>query len=126
MICLKFRRAARVVPSLGISLLLTVAIMVLLGTSLTPFYIAALLLVAGIGLDYALFVSSESAGNHDQREVAKSLLICAAITILAFSFMIFSTAPIPRGIGLTVSIGATLALLSAMVVCPARPGPRSA
>jgi predicted exporter len=123
MICLKFRRAARVVLSLGISLLLTVAIMALLGTSLTPFYIAALLLVAGIGLDYALFVSRESAGNHDQRQVAKSLLICAAITILAFSFTIFSTAPILMGMGLTVSIGVTLPLLSGMVVYPA---PRSA
>ena len=33
--------------------------------------------------------------------------------------MIFSTAPILQGIGLTVSIGVTLALLSAMVICPA-------
>lgn len=119
MLCLKFRRAIRVILSLGISLSLTVAILSLLGTSLTPFHIAALLLVAGIGLDYALFMSHESAGAHDQRQVMKSLLICAATTILAFFFMIFSTAPILQGIGLTVSIGVTLSLLSAMVVCPA-------
>jgi predicted exporter len=123
MICLKFRRAARVVLSLGISLLLTVAILALLETSLTPFHIAALLLVAGIGLDYALFMSHDSAGDHDQRRVAKSLLICAATTILAFCFMIFSTAPVLKGIGLTVSIGVTLSLLSAMVVCPAAERP---
>jgi len=119
MLCLKFRRAIRVILSLGISLLLTVAILALLGTALTPFHIAALLLVAGIGLDYALFMSHDSAGDHDQRQVMKSLLICAATTILAFCFMIFSTAPILQGIGLTVSIGVTLSLLSAMVVCPA-------
>jgi predicted exporter len=78
-----------------------------------------LLLVAGIGLDYALFMSHDSADSQDQRQVVKSLLICAATTILAFFFMIFSTAPILQGIGLTVSIGVTLALLSAMAICPA-------
>jgi predicted exporter len=119
---LKFRRALRVILSLGIALLLTAAILSLLDIALTPFHIAALLLVAGIGLDYALFMSHDSASAHDQRQVVKSLLICAATTILAFFFMIFSSAPILQGIGLTVTIGVTLALLSAMVICPP-PGP---
>lgn len=119
---LKLRRALRVILSLGIALLLTAAILSLLDIALTPFHIAALLLVAGIGLDYALFMSHDSANAQDQRQVVKSLLICAATTILAFFFMIFSSAPILQGIGLTVTIGVTLALLSAMVICPA-PGP---
>ncbi|HVR67346.1 MAG TPA: MMPL family transporter [Verrucomicrobiae bacterium] len=115
---LKLRRALRVILSLGIALLLTAAILSLLDIALTPFHIAALLLVAGIGLDYALFMSHDSASSQDQRQVVKSLLICAATTILAFFFMIFSSAPILQGIGLTVTIGVTLALLSAMVICP--------
>jgi predicted exporter len=119
---LKLRRAFRVILSLGIALLLTAAILSLLDIALTPFHIAALLLVAGIGLDYALFMSHDSASSHDQRQVVKSLLICAATTILAFFFMIFSSAPILQGIGLTVTIGVTLALLSAMAICPP-PGP---
>jgi len=118
-LALKFRRALRVALSLGIALLLTAAILSLLDIALTPFHIAALLLVAGIGLDYALFMSHDSANAQDQRQVVKSLVICAATTILAFFFMIFSSAPILQGIGLTVTIGVTLALLSAMVICPA-------
>jgi predicted exporter len=119
MLCLKFRRALRVVASLGVSLVLTAAILALLGIALTPFHIAAMLLVAGIGLDYALFMSHESAAVNDRSQVVKSLLICAATTILAFVFMVLSSAPVLQGIGLTVSIGVTLALLSAMVFCPA-------
>ncbi len=118
MTTLKLRRALRVILSLGIALLLTAAILSLLDIALTPFHIAALLLVAGIGLDYALFMSHDSANAQDQRQVVKSLVICAATTILAFFFMIFSSAPILLGIGLTVTIGVTLALLSAMVICP--------
>ncbi|HEX6093097.1 MAG TPA: hypothetical protein VFZ07_07065, partial [Dongiaceae bacterium] len=118
MAMLKLRRALRVILSLGIALLLTAAILSLLDIALTPFHIAALLLVAGIGLDYALFMSHDSANAQDQRQVVKSLVICAATTILAFFFMIFSSAPILLGIGLTVTIGVTLALLSAMVICP--------
>jgi predicted exporter len=120
MLSLKLMRALRVALSLGLALLLTTAILALLGVALTPFHVAALLLVAGIGLDYALFMSHDSADSQDQRQVVKSLLICAATTILAFFFMIFSTAPILQGIGMTVTIGVTLALLSAMAICPAR------
>lgn len=117
-VTLKLRRALRVILSLGIALLLTAAILSLLAIALTPFHIAALLLVAGIGLDYALFMSHDSANAQDQPQVVKSLVICAGTTILAFFFMIFSSAPILLGIGLTVTIGVTLALLSAMVICP--------
>jgi predicted exporter len=117
-LALKLRRAMRVALSLGIALLLTAALLSLADIALTPFHIAALLLVAGIGLDYALFMSHDSASAQDQRQVVKSLLICAATTILAFFFMIFSSAPILQGIGLTVTVGVTLALLSAMAICP--------
>jgi predicted exporter len=115
-----FRRAIRILISLMVSLSTTAGILVAVGNSLTPFHVVSLLLVAGMGLDYALFVSREDVNEADLQQTRRSVVICAVTTIGAFGLMTISTAPILRGIGLTVAIGVTLAFVSALAICGAR------
>jgi len=114
------RRAARVVLSLVVSLSLTAAILLAIGMPLTPFHLMSLLLVAGMGLDYAVFLSRDDVDVGDLQRTLRSIFICAVTTVIPFGLMVISSAPILRGIGLTVAIGVTLAPLTALVICGGR------
>lgn len=118
----RFRRAVRVLAALAVSISLTTAILVALDMALTPFHLVSLLLVAGMGLDYALFMSRDEIAAEDLRSTVRSVVICAVTTIAAFALMVPSSAPILRGIGLTVGIGVTLSLLSALAIARAGTG----
>ena len=118
------RRAVVILVTLTVTLCTTAGILVGMGNSLTPFHIVSLLLVAGMGLDYALFISREDADQADFQRTKRSVVICAVTTIAAFGLMVVSTAPILRGIGLTVAIGVTLAFISALAICGAGRGGR--
>lgn len=117
---LRVGRAVQVLTSLILSMSITTAVLIAFDLSLTPFHLVALLLVAGMGLDYALFMSRDHVDSEDRQRSVRSVVICAATTTAAFALMIFSTAPILRGIGLTVGIGLVLSLLCALTIC----GPR--
>jgi predicted exporter len=71
---------------------------------LTVMHLVAMLLVLGLGLDYALFLSrSESA--IERAETRKGVLACAASTTLAFGILAGSSIPILKYLGLTVATG---------------------
>jgi predicted exporter len=114
------RRAARVVLSLVVSLSLTAAILLAMGMALTPFHLMSFLLVAGMGLDYAVFLSRDDVDVGDLQRTLRSIFICAVTTVIPFGLMVISSAPILRGIGLTVAIGVTLAPLTALAICGGR------
>jgi predicted exporter len=86
----------------------TAAVLVEIGLRLTLLNVVALLLIAGLGMGYALFL-----GDHglitDRRPLAP--WICAATTITGFGVMAFASVAMLRQVGLTVSIGALLALI---------------
>jgi predicted exporter len=73
-----------------------------------------LLLVFGLGLDYALFFSrDESAKERDCTH--HSLLACAASTVLAFGILGGSSIPLLKNLGITVAIGSAASFLLAWV-----------
>lgn len=117
---LSFRRAVLVLLTLVVSISTTTALLVALDLPLTPFNLVALLLVAGMGLDYALFMSRDHLDAEDGMRTVRSVVICALTTIAAFSLMVFSNAPILRGIGMTVGIGLALSLMCALTLCGSR------
>lgn len=102
------REALRLVLPMAAAILTTSAILVLMGPGLTLLNLVALLLIAGLGMGYALFL-----GDHglitDRRPLAP--WICAATTITGFGVMAFASVAMLRQVGLTVSIGALLALI---------------
>jgi len=111
-------------PILG-ALAVTLAVLDLGGQRLTPFHLAALLLSAGVGMDYALFLGTNASASLPAAEAAAeadrtlgSVFNCTATTLLTFGLLAFCETSVLRGIGLTVSIGVAAAFLLAIALAP--------
>jgi predicted exporter len=74
----------------------------------------ALALVIGIGIDYGLLLTL-SGDDAQFGAAARSVLLCATTTLIAFIIMAFSGVGVLEDIGTTVTIG-VLAMLAASVV----------
>jgi predicted exporter len=90
----------------------TTAVITALHGSLTVIHLVALLLVLGLGLDYALFLS-RSESLSEQRATNRGVLACAASTTLAFGVLAGSTIPVLKFLGLTVAVGSAASFLIA-------------
>lgn len=98
-------RVHRVLAPMALTILLIVAILQVAGVSMTLFHLIALILAAGLGLDYALFFEHASDDAMDQRRTLHALLVCSASTLMVFVLLALSSLPVLRAIGLTVSLG---------------------
>lgn len=102
----------------------TVAVLVatinLLGLKLSLFHLVALMLVVGISIDYALYLSRGEKTVVDRARSLHSLLICCLATATAFGILALSQIPVLRAIGTTVAAGVVLGL--ALGVLGARAG----
>lgn len=105
-------RLAWIALTVSAALAVSVCAVLLVQGYLTLVHMVALLLVLGLGLDYALFFSrSESATAR--RATVQSILACSASTTLAFGILATSSIPLLRFIGLTVACGSLASLLFA-------------
>lgn len=98
------RRVLRVLAPMLLTTLLVLALLHGSGVALTLFHLVALVLGAGLGLDYALFV--DAAGNDavEQRRTLHALAVCSASTLLVFGLLALSQIPVLRAIGGTVAL----------------------
>jgi predicted exporter len=102
-----------------IAILFVVTSLLLVGEPLSLFHLVSLLLVLGIGLNYALFFRRAVANEAERRRTALALMVCIGATLAAFGTLAFSHTPVLHAIGLTVSLGALFSLiLSAMLAKP--------
>ena len=101
---LGWRRAPRVLLPVALGLATTLAILRIVATDLTLFHLIALMLAAGLGVDYALFFHRSEAGRDAVRTL-HSVLLSAASTLLAFGLLAASSVPVLHAIGLTVGVG---------------------
>ncbi len=76
-----------------------------LGISLNLFHLIALVLAAGLGIDYALFFESVEENPEEQRRTLHAVMVCSLSTLWVFLLMAFATTPVLSSIGLTVSLG---------------------
>jgi predicted exporter len=107
-VALSLRKASRIYRVLAPMVLTTVLIIGVLqasGVSLTLFHLIALILAAGLGLDYALFFEHAADDRVEQRRTLHALLVCSASTLMVFALLGTSSLPVLRAIGLTVSLG---------------------
>jgi predicted exporter len=111
-------RAARVFLPVAGAAILTVAALLLAGRALSLFNLVALLLVVGIGLNYALFFERPQAEGDERSRTRLAVVVCAATTLAVFGCLMLSQTPVLRAIGETVFVGC---LLSA-VLCAAFSG----
>ena len=81
-------------------------VVVAFGNGLSVFHLIALLLVVGIGVNYALFVRAAPSPRH----AVRTLAVVGATTATAFAMMATSSLAVLRALGVTVLAG-TLATL---------------
>jgi predicted exporter len=116
-------RAARPVGQVGSSVLVSVALsaslLVALGTPLTLFHLLGLMVVAGLGLDYAIFLrQAVREGAHDPaagRDGRRSVVVCALTSLSVFAVLSTAAIPMLGQLGATVTLGAAVSLLCALV-----------
>ncbi|MDQ3214920.1 MAG: MMPL family transporter [Pseudomonadota bacterium] len=118
---------ARIAGAVAVSMAITAALVVLIEGGLTLFHLVALLLAAGVGTNYALFIGmprEEMAprSSADALPVTLSVTLAAGTTLIAFATLAASTTPVLHMIGITVAIGATISLIVSMALAaePAR------
>ena len=108
----QFRQTLWLVLTVTSALTATVAVVTALHGSLTVIHLVALLLVLGLGLDYALFLS-RTESLSERRATDRGVLACAASTTLAFGILAGSSIPVLKFLGLTVAAGSAASFLIA-------------
>ncbi len=112
---------ARIAAALGGALLLTFAALAALDEAITIFHLTAALLLAGVGMDYALFMSRS--GDENEEDAARALgavMTCMVTTLLTFGLLALCRTPVLHATGLTVTIGVACAFLLACALAPRR------
>ena len=104
------RRAAWALAVVLVCVLSTAAALRWVGGPLNIYHLTGLLLVAGIGLDYGLFLTRPGCGRADDRHAVAS---CAASTAGAFGVLAASSIPALQGLGRAVALGTALCFLVA-------------
>lgn len=123
MLALKNRqRSLRVLLPMALTTLLIVALLRAFGIELNLFHLVALILAAGLGLDYALFFDHAGDSREDQLRTLHALIVCSLMTVLVFFLLALSSIPVLRAIGLPVTLGVLLNFILGLLISrqPAR------
>ena len=99
------RRSARVLWPVALGSLLVVGILHAAGQTFTLFHLVAMVLAAGLGLDYALFFERAARQPAEYRRTLHSLVLCALSTLLVFGLLALSGIPVLHALGSTVALG---------------------
>lgn len=120
-------RVYRVLAPMALTTLIVLAVLRASGVSLNLFHLIALILAAGLGLDYALFFEHASADRAEQRRTLHAVLVCSLSTLMVFALLMISDVPVLRAIGVTVTLGVVFNFALALLLTrPSRaPSPSS-
>jgi predicted exporter len=110
------------VPPL-LAVVCTLAILTAAGERITLFHLVALLLVLGIGINYALFFNRRPADHAGSDRVVLSLLVCCTSTLIGFGTLAISSIAVLHGIGLTAFCGALLSFVFSAWLSPPQTAP---
>ncbi len=108
------RRALQTMLPVGVALIVTAATLVAARQPLSVFHIVSLLLVLGIGINYALFYRRAIERRDAFPRTLQTLALVSGTTLCAFGALAFSQTPVLHAIGLTVSLG----VLSSLAATP--------
>lgn len=100
-----WRRAWHVLAPMTLATILVLAVLRIGGVSLSLFHLVALTLAAGLGLHYALFFERTTPDAAEARRTLHATLVCVISALLVFALLAWSSLPVLRAIGLTVSLG---------------------
>ena len=109
-------RVLRVLAPMALTTLLVLAALRGFGVELTLFHLVALILAAGLGLDYALFFDHAGDGRAEQLRALHAIIVCSLTTLLVFSLLAASSIPVLRAIGVTVALGVLCNFVLALLI----------
>jgi predicted exporter len=117
-----FRRILAVAAPVGGAVVIALAVLTLAGEAVSLFHLAALLLLAGLAIDYSLFLAADHAKPDEASGDATlgAVLNCAVSTLLTFGLLSLCETPVLHGIGLTVTAGVAAAFLLACALSSRR------
>jgi predicted exporter len=110
------RRVFDVLAPLAAAVIVTACVLVLAGHKLSIFHLVGLLLVVAVGSNYSLFFDRQAPTGPDRSRTIVSLLFAAVTTMIGFGLLAFSSVPVLHAIGLTVGMGAILALVFSAIL----------
>ncbi|GAB1595174.1 MMPL family transporter [Lysobacter claricitrinus] len=110
------RRVLRVLAPMALTTLLILAVLRLAGVELNLFHLVALILAAGLGLDYALFFDHAGDDYDEQVRALHAIIVCSLTTLLVFLLLGLSTIPVLRAIGLPVALGVASNFVLALLI----------
>ena len=110
------RRMFDVLAPLAAAVLVTAGVLVLGGSQLSIFHLVGLLLVVAVGSNYSLFFDRQTPSGEGRERTIVSLLLASVTTMIGFGLLALSKVPVLHDIGLTVGIGAILALAFAAIL----------
>jgi predicted exporter len=115
LLCLRYgwRLGAAVLAPTLLALALALAVFGYTATPLTLFNIMGLMLVLGVGVNYAIFLRE---GGVRTAATLAGVLLSAGTTLLSFGLLAFSSMPALSGFGLTLLAGIGIAVLLAPMV----------
>jgi len=106
-------QAVKTMWPVGISLILTAAIVRLVFGPLTAFNVVAFMLLLGLLTNYSLFIEPRplrSADRNDRAYTALSLAVASATTLAVFGALALSGIRVVEAVGRTVTVGIIVGL----------------
>jgi predicted exporter len=110
------RRVFDVLAPLAAAVMVTACALVMTGYQLSIFHLVGLLLVVAVGSNYSLFFDRQAPSGADRERTIVSLLFANVTTMIGFGLLAFSKMPVLHAIGLTVGLGAVLALVFSAIL----------
>ncbi|MEJ7668279.1 MAG: MMPL family transporter [Casimicrobiaceae bacterium] len=105
------RLAAQVMVPVIAAIALAAATIKAAGVPLSVLHLVALLLILGIGINYALFFVRPATQRDDAARTRRTLMVVSATTLSAFGMLALSQTLVLRALGITVSLGVVYSLL---------------
>jgi predicted exporter len=112
------RRAWHVLAPMTLATFLVLAVERVMGIEISLFHLVALILAGGLGLHYALFFERDTGDPAEQRRVLHATIVCVLSALLVFGMLAWSTIPVLRAIGLTVSLGVFFHFCLSILMAP--------
>ncbi|WP_201312596.1 MMPL family transporter [Dyella sp. EPa41] len=112
------RRAWHVLAPMTLATFLVLAAERVAGVEVSLFHLVALILAAGLGLHYALFFERDTGDAAEQRRTLHATLVCVLSALLVFGMLAWSSIPVLRAIGLTVSLGVAFHFCLSILMAP--------
>ena len=115
------RGGIRVLMPVALAIALALAAFGYAGVPLTLFNWLALMLVLGVGVNYAVFLREGCAREKaDLGAVWTGVVLSAATTLLSFGLLAMSSMPVLKTFGATLALGVAVSALLAPIGMPAR------